>query len=248
MCGRIALYTPPQRLARAFAARLGDDVDPGAAPRWNVGPTSQVLALTARAPTTDTGLELVLDQFRWGLVPSWATGTAIGSRLFNARAETADTKPSFRTAFRNRRAAVVADGFMEWQQGPRGHQPFFFRREDGAPLAFAGLWERWIDPQRGPDGFALRSCTIITTAAGPDVAPVHDRMPVVLEAEALDRWLDPANTDISGLKSLLHPGAAGVLTRYPIDRRAGNVRNDDPSVIEPVDLVDPRTVIGPGAT
>ncbi len=270
MCGRIALYTPPERLARAFGARLSDDVDPAAPPRWNVGPTSQVLALTAvpgetpgrtggpagpdRAggrpgavagpardapPAAGGGTSgpdhpaLVLGRYRWGLVPSWADDPSIGSRLFNARAETVATKPSFRSAFRSRRAAVVADGFMEWQAGPGGRQPYFFRRADGAPLAFAGLWERWPGPGGDPGVTAMVTCTVITTDAGPDVAAVHDRMPVVLEREDLDRWLRPEGGQPDVARAILRPAARGVLVGYPIDRRVGNVRNDDPAIIEP---------------
>lgn len=242
MCGRIALYTPPARLAAAFGAHLADDVDPDAPPRFNVGPTSQVLALTATPQRHDdvpgradqgkpsAPADVVLGRFRWGLVPSWAKDPSIGSRLFNARGETVRTKPSFRAGFRSRHAAIVADGFMEWRSEGRIRQPYFFRRSDGDPLALAGLWERWHAPAAGaPD---LVTCTIITTDAGPDVAHVHDRMPVILERDDIDQWLvaDGSQDD----QKLLRPAEAGVLVGFPIDRRVGNVRNDDPGVIEPI--------------
>lgn len=267
MCGRFSLYTPPSRLARLFDAELAAGVDPDGRPRWNVAPTDDVLALRARAVPKDgevgtgeragdqtgagtgsgsgSGPRLILDRFRWGLVPPWAKDLSVGARQFNARAESVAERPAFRSAFAARRAAVLADGFYEWRKAPGGSQPFYFQRADGEPLAFAGLWERWRDPRLAddPDAWVL-TCTLITTPAGPDVEDVHDRMPVVLERPALAVWLDPATTDRHDLEALLHPSPRGTLARHRVDRRVGSVANDDPSLIEPVEAPRQAALFG----
>jgi putative SOS response-associated peptidase YedK len=240
MCGRFSLYTPPDRLAGIFGAESAVDIE-DFQPRWNIGPTSEVLCLTGSPHS------LLLDRFRWGLIPWWAKDGSPGIPLFNARAETIDTKPSFREAFIQRRAVVLADGFLEWQHhaGGRG-QPHYFHRADGQPLAFAGLWETW-HPPASPDGIdtTVQSCTIVTTTAGGDMDAIHDRMPVLLERESLDVWLDPSTTDREELLALLRPGPGGTLVHHPVDPRAGNVRNDDPQIVEPVEAqprFEPQTL------
>jgi putative SOS response-associated peptidase YedK len=233
MCGRFSLATPPSRLARLFDAELADGVDPGGEPSWNVAPTDGVLALRVRR--LDDGDHRVLDRLRWGLVPPWAKDLADGARQFNARAESVADRPAFRSAFAARRAAVLADGFYEWRKGSGASQPFYFRRADGEPIAFAGLWERWRDPQRSDDdGAWVLTCTLITAPAGPDVEEVHDRMPVVLERPMLDAWLDPATTDRHELEAMLRPSPEGTLARHRVGRRVGNVANDGPDLIEPI--------------
>ncbi|HLI16395.1 MAG TPA: SOS response-associated peptidase [Acidimicrobiales bacterium] len=237
MCGRYVLVTPPPVLASRFGARLAPGVEERFVPSYNVAPTRTVLGVAAGADG-----ERVLDAYRWGLVPSWARDASIGTRLFNARAETLARKPAFRAAFARRRLAVVADGFYEWRREPAGRrQPFFLSRPDGAPLAFAGLWESWRDPGRPDDpGASVRSCTIVTTAANEDVAPVHDRMPALLEAGALDAWLDPL-ADLEELEALLRSPRGGTLVRRPVDRRVGDVRNDSPALLAEREAAsDPR--------
>jgi len=252
MCGRIALYSDPDFLARIFDAQLGLDVDPDARPSWNVGPMGSLLGVSAAAPeqgaAVDGGgavpgrLHRELRSYRWGLVPSWATDPTTGNRKFNARAETVASKPSFREAFAARRLAVVADGFYEWKAGEgRTKQPYYFTRADGRPLALAGLWEQWWggSGSRGtddPDPAALRTCTVITTGAGADMGDIHYRMPVVLEPDVLEEWLDPANRDKPELESLLVPSPGGTLVHRAVGREVGNVRNDGPELIE--ELVD----------
>jgi|SRR6185437_6608671 len=240
MCGRFALYTPPDTLARLFDAELAA----GAAaigPHWNVAPTTQVLGLRfGGGPGIDgpPRLPLVLDQFRWGLIPAGATDPSPGSRLFNARAESVANRPSFRDAFDRRRVAVLADGFFEWRKGTGSRRtPHYFHRADGQPLAFAGLWADWRDPRRqGPqdpaaERPAVRSCTIVTTTAGQDMDGIHDRMPVVLARDVLDLWVDPADADPDELAALLRPAPPGTLVHHPVDQRVGNVRHDDPGLI-----------------
>ena len=248
MCGRFALYTPPDQLARLFDAELAAGVPPDDDPHWNIAPTTQVLGLRFGPPDherpdherpdhepPDHG-RLVIDRFRWGLVPPQSKDPAEGSRLFNARAETVATRPSFRDAFDHRRMAVLADGFFEWRKGPgKGRQPHYFCRADGRPLAFAGLWADWRDPRPGaPDRPTVRSCTIVTTTAGQDMDGVHDRMPVVLAPDGLERWLDPVGAGREELRALLRPGPKGTLVHHPVDQRVGNIRHDDPGLIAPL--------------
>ena len=247
MCGRIALYSEPDYLARIFDAVLGPDVDPEAPPRWNVPPTESVLAVAdvrataGAAPDGDAAVHRELGRYRWGLVPSWASDPAVGNRAFNARAETVASKPSFRDAFAARRLAVVADGFYEWKPGPgKARTPYYFTRADGRPLALAGLWERWWGATGAADADGgqrppLRTCTVITTGAGPDMSDIHHRMPVVLEPEVLDEWLDPANRDRPELESLLVPSSAGTLVHRAVATAVGNVRNDGPELIVATD-------------
>lgn len=233
MCGRFALITPPVRLARYFQATLDDDIDPEKRPSWNVAPTTQVLAVTARRD--DGELKRTLSPFRWGLVPSWAKDPTAGSRLFNARGETVATKPSFRAAFKARRVIVPADGFYEWHKVSSGSkQPHYFTRADGEPLAFAGLSEWWRDKNGPDDAPAIRSCTIITTAASQDMDGIHDRMPVILGPDTFDVWLDPENDDTGELNALLHAAPVGTVAHYPVSQRVGSVRNNGAELIEPI--------------
>jgi len=241
MCGRIALYSEPDFLARVFDAQLALGVDPDGRPSWNVGPMRSILAVadvTDGGDSAGTGVHRELGRYTWGLVPSWAKDRNMGNRAFNARAETVASKPSFRAAFSSRRLAVVADGFYEWKPGPgKSKQPYYFTRSDGQPLALAGLWEMWWGGPGAKDTpeeerTVLRTCTVITTEAGPDMGDIHPRMPVVLEPEVLEEWLDPANKDKPELQSLLVPSPGGTLVHRAVGREVGNVRNDGPELIE----------------
>jgi putative SOS response-associated peptidase YedK len=234
MCGRFALFTPPVRLARYFQATLGDDVDPERRPSWNVAPTTQVLAVRARRDSDDGPLERTLTTLRWGLIPSWAKDPSTGSRLFNARGESVANKPSFRSAFKSRRVIIPADGFYEWhKQNSGAKQPHFFTRSDGEPLALAGVAESWWD-KKAEDAPPIRSCSIITTSGGPDMDGIHDRMPVILQPDTFDLWLDPDMEDASELTSLLRPAPAGTIEHHPVGPRVGSVRNNDPELIEAI--------------
>jgi putative SOS response-associated peptidase YedK len=245
MCGRFALYTPPAKVARYFQANLAEGAEGEHAPSWNVAPTDSVLGVRDRpprpVPAEEGGEppagepERILMSFRWGLIPWWSKDAKSGSRLFNARAETVATRASFRDAFKERRIIVPADGFYEWHKTKTGaKQPHYFSRADGQPLAFAGLAERWRDKNAGPDAPLVRSCTVITTSAGPDMSGIHDRMPVILDPSVFDVWLDPANEDIEELRALLRPPPAGTVVHHPVGPRIGNVRNNDPTLIESV--------------
>ncbi len=207
-------------------------VVPGAAvveaPLWNIGPTSPVLGLAE-----DARSGRVLARYRWGLVPLWTRDRPPPAPLFNARCETVAQKPSFKDAFSRRRMVVPADGFYEWRKRPTGaRDPFFFGRADGSPLALAGLWEPPVP--LGVDAVALPTCTIVTAPAGPDVADVHDRMPVVLDPADLDRWLDPDGPDAGEVADLCRASPGGTLVRHRVDRRVGSTRNDDAALVAPV--------------
>jgi putative SOS response-associated peptidase YedK len=226
MCGRIALYTEPDRVARILGARLAEGGVDGWQPSWNVAPTDPVLGVAQGRDGR------VLDRYRWGLVPSWAKDPRAVHGTFNARAESVATKPMFKAAFRSRRILVPVDVFYEWETlAPKVTRPYAFSRADGAPVVMAGLREWHADV----DGEEWRTAAVITTAAGPDM-PIHDRQPVVLEADAWEHWLDPAVTEREELESLLVPGAAGTLVRHPVGRAVGNVRNNGPGLLEAVAL------------
>jgi putative SOS response-associated peptidase YedK len=232
MCGRFALITPPVRLARYFQAALDDGVEPERRPSWNVAPTTQVLGITASRGDHDPHRTLSL--FRWGLIPSWAKDATSGSRLFNARGETVATKPSFRAAFKARRIIVPADGFYEWHKLNNSKQPHYFTRADGEPLAFAGLSEWWRDKNGPDDAPAIRSCTIITTSASQDMDAIHDRMPVILNPDTFDVWLDPDNDDPNELTAFLRAAPVGTVVHHPVGQHIGNVRNNDADLIAPI--------------
>jgi putative SOS response-associated peptidase YedK len=246
MCGRFALYTPPAKIARYFGANLAAGDDGEHAPSWNVAPTDSVLGVRdrqARLPEQNPQQqgaaegggepERILMSFRWGLIPWWSKDTKSGSRLFNARSETVATKASFREAFRERRIIVPADGFYEWHK-TGNKQPHYFSRADGEPLAFAGLAERWRAKGAPKDAPYVRSCTVITAPGGADMEGIHDRMPVILDPATFDLWLDPANEDTEELLALLRPPPAGTVVHHPVGSRIGNVRNNDPALVEPV--------------
>jgi putative SOS response-associated peptidase YedK len=238
MCGRVDLHTPPSQLARLLEVQLAHGVDPEGAPSWNVPPTSRLYAVTEVHPLTGDGgrsrdtLRL-LDQFRWGLVPHWAKDVRMGNKMINARAETVSTAPAFRSAFALHRCLIVVDGFYEWRvpdpSAPKKKVPYYFHRSDGRPITFAGLFETWWDKSRSdhPDPETrLRTCTIITTEAGPDMVEVHNRMPVILEPDVFQNWLDPDGRDAEALRPLLVPAPGGTLLRHPVSTEVNSPRND----------------------
>ncbi len=193
--------------------------------RYNIAPSTAVPAIRAKP---EGGREVA--RLQWGLVPSWSKEASGGARLANARAEGIAGKPSFRTAFRQRRCVVPASGFYEWQTIGRLKHPWFFDLSDGSPLLFAGLWERW----RGPDGAELETCALITTTPNAVVRPLHDRMPVILRGAAIATWLDPVVTEPAALEPLLAPLPDDALKSTPVSTRVSHVRNEGPECVEPV--------------
>ena len=234
MCGRYTSTTAASVLAEVFGV---DEIKTGdLPPRFNVAPSQPVYAIAERRPRHEGEMPTrQLGTFRWGLVPSWARDPSVGNRMINARAETVATKRAYRTALAVRRCIIPADAFYEWQvtasAGRRIKVPHAIRRRDGLPLAFAGLWEVW----HSPDGEqpTVRSCVIITTRANDALAPLHDRMPVVLPPGAWDGWLDPANDDVESLQRLLVPAPGAEFHVWPVTTRVNRVANEGPELLEP---------------
>jgi putative SOS response-associated peptidase YedK len=222
MCGRFTLFEPDQVLAREF----GVSGFPPRSPRYNIAPSQPVTAV--RSAPTGSGREIAL--LRWGLIPSWSKDPSIGNRLINARAETAREKPSFRNAFRRQRCLIPASGFYEWQRQERGKQPYFVRMRDERLFAFAGLWDRWESPEEG----AIETCTILTTAANALLAPIHDRMPVILPRTEYGRWLDPGLKDPNSLATLLVPFPPEDMLAFPVSPRVNAPTVDDEKCIAPL--------------
>jgi putative SOS response-associated peptidase YedK len=170
---------------------------------------------------------------KWGLIPSWAKDPSAAARMINARSETASTLPAFRDALKFRRCLIPADGFYEWQRSGMTKQPFCFEVRDGELFAFAGIWDRW---QSG--GIAVETCSILTTRANAVTSAVHDRMPVILGADAYDLWLDPGMNDVVTASEMLKPFDAGLMRCYPVSTRLNNVANDDEDCSRPVELAE----------
>jgi len=237
MCGRYTSTSTVEDLAKVFEV---DEVrtDP-LPPRYNVAPTLDVYAVAVRGrPDEGKGPHRALGTFRWGLVPSWAKAASVGNRMINARAEGIATKPAYRKAVARRRCLIPADAFYEWQRRvtadgrPAGKLPYAICRRDGQPMAFAGVWEVWRDPA-DPDGEPLRSCAIVTAAANDLMAPIHDRMPVVLAPEDWATWLDPSS-DLDHALGLLVPAPSEWFEAYPVSTLVNTVANEGPQLLEPL--------------
>jgi putative SOS response-associated peptidase YedK len=222
MCGRYTLSSPTDLLAELLEL----DSVPELAPRYNIAPTQEAAVVRFNAESGVRSLELL----RWGLIPFWSKDPGIGSRMINARAETVAEKPSFRTSFKRKRCLVVADGFYEWQATGGPKQPFYFRFEGGVPFALAGLWDRW---EKG-EGEPIESFTILTTEPNEVVAPVHQRMPVILDREGMATWLDPAIEEADRLTPLLGPFPTTGMEGYPVSTYVNSPGNDTPRCIEPL--------------
>ena len=222
MCGRYASYLPAEAMRRTFCTV---NPLPNLDPSWNVAPT-QLAPVVRRHPETG---ERHLDLLQWGLLPYFTKDPVHARRPINARAETVATSGMFRRAFEMRRTIVPADAFYEWKVIDGGKQPYAIARQDGEPMAFAGLWEGF----RWPDGNVTRSFTIITTDASADVVDLHDRMPVILEPADWPVWLGEAPGNPA---ALLHPSPAGTLRVWPVDRRVNSPKNNGPELLEAIDL------------
>lgn len=223
MCGRFALIVDASVLADVF------DVDPPRElkPRFNIAPTQSVPIIRAGK---DVARECSMA--RWGLVPSWAKDDRIGARMINARGETVAEKPSFRSAVKNRRCLIPANGFYEWVRTDSGKQPHFVHFADGRPFAFAGLWERWHKGQGAP----LDTCTIITTTPNELVADLHDRMPVILPPTRFEEWLEPAPLAPERLQEVLSPHPAEGMESYPVSTYVNKPTNEGPNCIARFDV------------
>ncbi len=222
MCGRVTIQTPALALAREFA--LTGIRTALEHPRYNLAPT-QLMPVVINDGTR------MLDAYRWGLIPSWAKEASIANKLINARGETVAEKPSFRSALKRRRCLVLVDGWFEWKQNTKPKTPYYFHRKDGHPMAFAGLWEEWTAPDTGE---VLRTCTLITTGPNALMAPIHDRMPVILSPEARERWLDPEPQEASVLQALLVPNEDEPLEAWEVARVVNSPMNDVAACVERV--------------
>ena len=219
MCGRFTQERPASELAEIFAAEPLRD-DPGE--HFNVAPTDEATVVVQREDRR------AVTGYRWGLIPHWATDAKVGSRMFNARAETLTTSPAFRDAFRRKRCLVPVDSFYEWKREGTIRQPYRVVRRDGRPLALAGLWAGWHDPATQT---VRRTFTIVTTSPNKALADLHDRMPVIVPQGAWDRWLDPTPPDPAELLGLLLPTDDVELEIYPVERLVNDVRRDGPDLI-----------------
>ncbi len=223
MCGRYTLRVSPVELAEIFGALEPIEWTP----RYNIAPTQAVAVV--RPAAEGKGREL--SRLKWGLIPSWSKDAKIGSSLINARAETVATKPAFRSAFQNRRCLIPVDGFYEWQAipGRKVKQPYFISVRDVPVFAFAGLWERWTNP----DGLALETCTIITTEANDLMQAVHTRMPVILAAHDYGRWLDHDRQTSQNMLAMLQPYPSEGMQSIPVSTLVNSPRNDLPECVVP---------------
>lgn len=222
MCGRFIQCTSGDRLAERFHL----PATPRLTPRYNVAPSQPVGAIRSAAGGSREWVRL-----RWGLIPAWSPEPRTAYRTINARAETAADKPAYRQAFRRRRCLIPADGFYEWQAVGKGKQPYCIAPADGQPLAFAGLWERW---ER--DGQVLESGTILVTSANALLAPIHDRMPAILDPADEARWLDPHVTDPAVLRPLLVPCPPERLRLWPVIPAVNDPRHEGPDLMAPATL------------
>jgi putative SOS response-associated peptidase YedK len=228
MCGRFTQERPASELAEIFAAEpLADEL--GA--RYNVAPTDEAFVVVQREDRR------AITAYRWGLVPHWSTDLRDGARMINARAETITASPAFREAFRRRRCIVPVDSFYEWKREGSVRQPYRVVREDGLPLALAGLWAGWRDPSAEVER-VVRTFTIVTAGPNAAVADLHDRMPVVLTEVAWDLWLADGRAgpavDPGELLAMLVPNEDLALRVYPVNLYVNDVRRDGPELIEPL--------------
>ncbi|WP_042160157.1 SOS response-associated peptidase [Paenibacillus gorillae] len=226
MCGRYTIAVTLEELMIRYM--IGAVTVPYHQPKYNVAPGQMVLAIV------NDGKQNRLGELKWGLIPPWADSPKVGYMMLNARSETAASKPAFQTPMRRKRCLIPADGFYEWKKDAagKGKQPMRIVRRDRSIFSMAGLYETWM----APDGTTVNSCTIMTTAPNALMAPIHDRMPVILHPDDEQLWLDRSVQEPHELQRLLQPFPADELEAYPVAAAVGNVRHDEPNCIEPISL------------
>jgi putative SOS response-associated peptidase YedK len=229
MCGRYRLSRRKQVVEEYFDTVSGEEEWTF---RYNIAPTQPIPVIRQNPREPVRELSLV----RWGLIPSWAKDPSVAAKMINARSETAATKPAFRDAMKFRRCLIPADGFYEWARTGKGKQPYCFEVNEGRLFAFAGIWERWKDAS----GNMVETCSILTTTPNAVTAAVHDRMPVILDPDAYDLWLDPGMRDVVAASDLLKPYDARLMRCYPISTRINHVANDDAECSVPVEHAQTR--------
>jgi len=218
MCGRFAIGLPPKSLAEHFKL----DAFPDFSQRFNIAPTQDVATVSRGNDNADKAVIR-----KWGLIPGWAKESKIGAKMINARAESITEKPSFKNPFKSKRCLVPASAFYEWQGKGKNRRPWLISLKNCNIITFAGIFDRWINE----DDVTIESFSIITTAANELVKPIHDRMPVILNPERYDAWLDHS-TDMATISSFLSPYPADDMERYEVSPLVNNVRNDSPACIE----------------
>ncbi len=223
MCGRFTLTSHMDALLHRFSAVLMSNF--ADIPNFNIAPTQPVLGVVR-----EDG-ENLLKSFRWGLIPSWSKDPKIGARMINARSETINEKPSFRSLLSRRRCLIPATGFYEWALVGKSKKPYYIKAIEENFLAFAGLWDLWIRP----DGELLYSCTIITTKANSLIEPVHHRMPVILSPEEEHIWLDEKTNLSKHLLPLLKPLPCASFSMYQVDPQVNSPANNNPKCIIPLE-------------
>lgn len=235
MCGRFVVANPGAELVDALRVDLeGDDLPE---PSYNVAPTARVAIVLDSAKTEPPTRRL--EAARWGLVPAWAKDPSVGARAFNARAEDVEDKPMFRQALIKRRAVIPASGYYEWKTEAGVKIPHYVHPADGSPMLFAGLYEWWKDPAKAADDSTrwLLSFTILTRDAVGELGSVHDRMPLFVDLDHADAWLDPTTDNVGDVLDAAIDAAPAIvpsLEVYVVDRAVGNTRNDSPALIEPI--------------
>jgi putative SOS response-associated peptidase YedK len=227
MCGRYRLSRRKELVEEYFDC-TSEEQD--WKPRYNIAPTQSVPVIRQNPEKPVRGLSLM----RWGLIPSWAKDDSAAASMINAKSETAGIKPAFGDALKYRRCLIPADGFYEWKRSAQSKQPFCFEVNDCELFAFAGLWDCW----RRPNGAWLMSCSILTTTPNAITSTVHDRMPVILQRDDHDLWLDPGMRNVPAICDLLKPYDTRQMRNYPVSNRVNHVANDDDECSRPVEIVE----------
>lgn len=224
MCGRFTLQHSGEMLAQIFGVKVSQDIKP----RYNIAPTQHVPVV--RTSPEDNMLHI--DLLKWGLIPSWAKDTSIGSHMINARSETVDQKPSFKYSLKHRRCIAPANGFYEWQEVDGKKHPLYIKLKDSSLMMFAGIWDHW----KNPEGEVIESFSILTTSSNDLIKPLHDRMPVILDSQYKDTWLDIQVSDPEQFKPFFKPYPSDQMEMYQVGDIVNSPRNDAPECIQPIKL------------
>jgi len=225
MCGRYRLSRRTQFVEEYFdSAPWDDDWNP----RYNTAPTQLVPVIRQHPREPVRQISLI----KWGLIPHWAKDPSIATNTINAKSETAATKPAFRDPMKFRRCLIPAYTFYEWARTANGKQPYCFEVSEGELFAFAGIWDGW----KNAEGQWIKTCAILTTIPNAVTSAIHDRMPVILDPDSYDLWLDPGMTDVQVVSELLKPYDARLMRCYPVSTRINHVANDDEECSHLVEL------------
>jgi putative SOS response-associated peptidase YedK len=233
MCGRYRLSRRKQLVEEYFDSSGEDDW----VPRYNIAPTQPVPIIRQNPKEPRRELSLV----RWGLIPWWAKDSSGAAAMINARSETAATKPAFRDALKLRRCLIPADGFYEWKRNGKEKQPYCFEVNEGQLFAFAGIWETWKDASRKT--MTIETCSILTTTPNAVTSTVHDRMPVILQPDNYDVWLDPGMTKVDAVIDMLKPFDARLMRSFPVSNRVNHAANDDAECSTPIKIAQSQQLL-----